>query len=82
MNYNGKPLYITINELISEYTKIPETEFDCETDLESIGIPNQEVRQFTFFIAGKFGFDDIIDGDEIGEYAAVWNVTEFVECNL
>lgn len=75
--YNGKPLHEAVEAFIAEYTGC-EIEHD-EVELETLGIDNDDMFQFTFDVAGHFGFDECIDGDEIGGNASVWNVTNFVE---
>lgn len=80
MFYNGKPLHLIVEKFIEDYTG--ESILDDGVSLESLGVFEHDVFGFTFAVAEHFGFDDRIKGDEIGNYACVFNVTMFVEENL
>lgn len=82
MFYNGKPLYVVVNAFISEYTQLPEDEFDDETELKDIGIPDESVEDFEGALAKHFNFEINPYKNNIGAMASVWHVTQFVEENI
>jgi len=64
------------DQIISYLSKKHDTEVEEETELEDIG----EDCSFNlmFELAKLFDADDRCDGDEIGDYASVWNCIDAV----
>lgn len=72
------PVHEVVGNWLETYTGKDITE-DQEESLDSLGVCDEDIFSFTFDVAKEFGFDERIDGSEIGRMACVWHVVNFVE---